>query len=313
MKEIGGYFEFEKLTGQEYYNLLAFNTVRNALRYIIKKRKIKELYMPIFLCESVYKACLKEKVNVNFYHIDDKFNPIINNQKCNSYVLVVNYYGILNNNNLKMLNKKFKNIIVDNTHSFFQKPIKGVDTLYNCRKYFGVPDGAYLSTTLGKDNLIGVDKSASRFKHLFGRLENTASEYYKDFCKTDDSFNEAEVKYMSKTTHNILRAINYKTIKQVRINNFKYLNSMFKSKNKLKINRNLTFMYPLYLDSGSKIREELINKKIYVPKLWPNIPSKDSLSLLEKDFINNIVLLPIDQRYTIEDMKYICKNLKGKL
>lgn len=39
-------------------------------------------------------------------------------------------------------------IILDNTQSFFQKPISGIDTIYSCRKYFGVPDGAYLSTNI---------------------------------------------------------------------------------------------------------------------------------------------------------------------
>ena len=41
-----------------------------------------------------------------------------------------------------------KNVIIDNVQAYFQRPIEGFDTLYSCRKYFGVPDGAVLYTDL---------------------------------------------------------------------------------------------------------------------------------------------------------------------
>lgn len=36
--------------------------------------------------------------------------------------------------------------IVDNCHSFYHKPNVGGNYIYSCRKFFGVPDGAYLIT-----------------------------------------------------------------------------------------------------------------------------------------------------------------------
>ena len=45
MKEIGGYLELERPAGQEYHHgLLALNTGRNAVAYLIKARKIRKLY-----------------------------------------------------------------------------------------------------------------------------------------------------------------------------------------------------------------------------------------------------------------------------
>ena len=42
MEEIGGYFELEELIKNEYYkNLIALNTGRNALYYVLKARNIK--------------------------------------------------------------------------------------------------------------------------------------------------------------------------------------------------------------------------------------------------------------------------------
>ena len=67
---------------------------------------------------------------------------------------------------------------MDHTHAFFQHPLPGVDTLYSCRKFFGLSDGAYLSTdatlTTGKEQ----DVSAERMGHILGRFEKDAGTYY---------------------------------------------------------------------------------------------------------------------------------------
>lgn len=54
MEEIGGYFELEELIKNEYYkNLIALNTGRNALYYVLKALNIKKLYIPYYLCDSI--------------------------------------------------------------------------------------------------------------------------------------------------------------------------------------------------------------------------------------------------------------------
>ena len=59
--EIGGYFGLEPLISNEYYkDLLALNTARNALLYILKARRIQKLYIPYYLCDSVSEMCDRE-------------------------------------------------------------------------------------------------------------------------------------------------------------------------------------------------------------------------------------------------------------
>lgn len=55
-----------------------------------------------------------------------------------------------------------KNLIVDNVQVFYTPPIKGLDTIYTCRKFFGVPDGAYLYTDCILAESIPYDKSYDR-------------------------------------------------------------------------------------------------------------------------------------------------------
>ena len=103
--------------------------------------------------------------------------------------------------------KKYKNIIFDNIHAFFQKPVEGVDTIYSCRKFFGVPDGGYLSTDVVLREQLPKDISTDRMKHILGRFEGKASDFYADFKANDHSFATLELREMSELTHNLLRGI----------------------------------------------------------------------------------------------------------
>ena len=51
------------------------------------------------------------------------------------------------------------------------------------------------------------------------------------------------------------------------------------------------------------IKKKLAAQKIYVPTLWPNV--LDMEGTMEKDYAENILPLPCDQRYTAEDMTRI--------
>ena len=119
--------------------------------------------------------------------------------------------------------QKYGRIILDNTHAFFQKPLDGVDTIYSCRKFFGVPDGAYLSTDTVLNEELEIDVSKDRMVHILGRFEGNASDYYNDFKENDASFKLEPLKYMSKLTRNILGAIDYEKVKRTRNENYAYL------------------------------------------------------------------------------------------
>lgn len=316
MKEIGGYFEIEKYQNKEYYNYLSFNSSRNALQFIIRKRNISKIYLPYYLCNVVEKALKYEKVNIKYYHIDSNFQPIIEDYDDVSFVYIVNFFGLLTKKDILNIKDKYNNIILDNTHSFFMKGFNNIDTIYNCRKYFGVPDGAYLYTNLKHNDEFNQALSLNRIKHLFGRYEENASKYYQSFVEADQSFENKNIELMSKITHNLLKSFDYIYIKKSRVDNFNYLNKKLIGINKLKINKEntCTFMYPLLVENGKLLKEYLISLKIYVPTLWKGL-KEEVLNNFEKDILNNLVLIPIDQRYNIKDMQYILdkinKYIKG--
>ena len=69
----------------------------------------------------------------------------------------------------------------------------------------------------------------------------------------------------------------------------------------------MAFAYPLWVEDGVELRQRLIDERIYVPILWPNILREMDSSALEYDFAQNILPLPCDQRYGIDEMRRICE------
>lgn len=313
MKEIGGYFQLDQLIDSPFHeNLVELNTGRNALIYLVNAKKIKKLYLPHFLCSSVSNILIKYNIDYEYYHIGRDFLPKFEKKlKNKEYLYVVNYYGQLSNSIVQDIKDRHINIILDNTQSFFQRPISNVDTIYSCRKYFGLPDGAYLATEAKYHDKLQEDKSSSRMTHILGRYEGDASDFYNVFKKNDELFKELPVKKMSKITKNLLGAIDYNKIIERRNENFEYLHKHLKDTNPLNIEiTSAPFSYPYYIENGIEVRKLLAKKNIFIPTLWPNVLKENNIDSTEFKYAANILPVPCDQRYDIEDMKILIEELR---
>lgn len=308
-KEIGGYIELDTYNlPMLHENALKLNCGRNCLAYLIKAKNIKKIAIPYFLCDSVKNICIKENVNVNFYDINNEFMPYSVKLENDEWLYIVNYYGQINEEKIKALKQKYENIIVDNAQAYFDMPVNGVDTIYTCRKFFGVADGAVLYTGARLEGELPIDESFERMHFLLGRFERTASEFYSEYASNNKLFSNEPIKQMSKLTNNLLHGIDYQFIKNKRTENYNFYYDKFKDINKLKLKPiEGAFAYPLLLENGYEVRKKLQEKKIYIPTLWPNVLDDVNESELEYNFAKNILPLPCDQRYDIEDLTYIIK------
>ena len=316
MKEIGGYFGLEQFHGREYYpDLVAVNNGRNALLYILKAREIEKVYLPYFLCDSVTALCDREGYAWEYYHTGEDFLPVFDKTLGpREYLYVVNYYGQITGEKVRALKERYGNMILDNAQAFFQRPVEDIDTIYSCRKFFGVPDGGYLFTSQRLKEELQTDVSKDRMKHVLGRFEGeSASLYYGDFKENDRSFRTLELRAMSALTHNLLRAIDYDAAREKREQNYLVLAERLGTRNKLRLNMPAgPFAYPFYCENGPQVRKALAEKGIFVATLWPNVLQEEG-AVLEKEYAENILPLPCDQRYDENDMAFVAKQVCGIL
>ncbi len=310
MKEIGGYFELDTLTsgrGEYYTHFVALNTARNALVYLVKAKGIKKIHIPYYLCDSVSSVCDREGIPYGYYHTDENFQPVFDKDMADGeYLYVVNLYGQLCRERLSELKERYQRVIADNIHAFFQKPVRGMDTIYSCRKFFGVPDGAYLATDCTPDLDLPSDCSDGRIGHIYGRSRDGASAHYDEFRKNDESFDRLPLMKMSELTHKMLSVIDYEAVMTIREENYSFLHRQLGSVNKLSLRiPEGPYAYPFYCENGMAVKRRLAEKKIYVATLWPNVLKQEGCEAAERDYAMNILPLPCDQRYSKNDMEYM--------
>ncbi len=316
MQEYGGYIELDTYMGKEYYeDLVPLNCGRSCLKVLIETKGIRKLFLPYFLCETVRQTCELCQITYEHYSISSDFKPMFDEKLTDGeWLYIVNYYGQLTDDFLSELKSKYDYIIVDNVQAFFRKPLRGIDTIYSARKFFGVADGAYLATDVTSFPEYERDISYERMNFILGRFERPASDFYPEYVRNNELFNNESVKRMSLLTHNLLRAINYGEVSKKRTQNFEYVEKRLGKRNSLSLQTpEGAFAYPFLIEDGSQLRNRLQKLKIYIPILWPEVLQLCDEDTLEFYYARNILPLPIDQRYSIEDMDYICELIEDNM
>ncbi len=301
MDAIGGYFGLELRQGEYYHKeALCFNSARNCLEYILRARNYTKIYIPYYTCEVILEPITKLHIEFEFYSINQVLEPIKDyNLNSNEAFLYTNYFG-LKQDCVKRLAKLYKNqLIVDNAQAFYAEPLEGIDTFYSPRKFFGVADGGYLYIDKKLDIELKQDYSYERMSHLLKRIDVSAEFGYNDFKRNDDSLINQPIKLMSNLTNKILSSIDYNSVKSKRIENYLYLDSKLKDKNLIQLplkNIDIPMVYP-YLTNDKELKTKLITNKIFVATYWPNVMDWTKEKDLEYKLTNNLLPLPIDQRY----------------
>lgn len=311
MKEIGGYIELDSYNRPMLHeDALALNCGRNALAYLFRARNIKKIKIPSFICDSVIEVCKRENVQVTFYRIGLDFRPqVLSSLGEDEWLYLINFYGQIGNDEIQEYASRYKRVIVDQANDYFAAPLSGVDTIFTCRKWFGVADGAFLYTDAQMKETIPQDESFNHMHFLLGRFERPASEFYGEYTANNRRFTNEPIKRMSRLTCNLLHAVEYEEVKYKRRMNFEFLHMSLGSRNKLRL-KTATFMYPYMIEGGALLRQRLCDEKIYVPTLWPAVFNIMTPEDLEYKMSMNILPIPIDQRYTVKDMEYIVSRIK---
>ena len=303
---VGGYFQLEISShSKEYHNnLQRFNLARNALKHVLLKKNFAKIYLPYYTCKVVI-DCLRDiDIELSFYSINHLLEikaPLSLKEK--DVLLYINYFGI-KDHYISKIDKIYSNLIIDNSQSFYSKPLAGRDTFYSSRKFFGVPDGAYLATDLPIDPHLELDVSYNRCSHLLKRWDLGAEMGFSDFKNNEKSLNRLPIKKMSSLTRNILGNIDYDFVFSRRRENFFYLDKYLKNLNKLQLDTRFIqapMVYP-FLTEDKALRNKFLQNSIYVAKYWPDVFERCPDDSIEYYLAENILPLPMDHRYTILEL-----------
>ena len=325
MKEIGGFLELEMPEAKfEYHSsALKFNLARNALSAHLLSAGCEKVYIPAYCCSSLSDALDEAGISHCFYNIDSRFEPVsLPDLEAKEYFLYVNYFGIKTKAVRNLLEQYGNQLVVDNSQSFFSLPQQNGAAIYSARKFFGVPDGAYLykpvSISIEEATLPNSDFNT---EHLIQRIESGPQNSYQEYRASEQRLRKAGGARMSAFTQRILSCVDYEVVAQKRMNNFNVLHDMLKDKNLLTQKFGVIFnidkdtavpmVYPFLCRDGKKLREYLIKNNVFVAMYWADVLDNKDSSILERRYAEEIVPLPIDQRYSTIDMQRVVNIIRS--
>ncbi len=309
MEPIGGYFELELRKGEHYHkDAIRLNTARNCFEYVLRTRNYKKVYVPYFTCEVMLEPIKKLGIGCDFYPINASLEPVeLSVLKEEEAFVYTNYFGLKQDCVIRLAKVYGAQLIVDNAQAFYAKPIQGIDTFYSARKFFGVSDGAYLYTETRLEQDLEQDISYNRMLHLLKRIDLGAEVGYKDFRFNDDSLCEQSIKTMSRMTEAVMCGIDYETVKRKRRENYAFFDKALGNSNGIHLeleDESVPMVYP-YLTEDRLLKQRLIENRVFVATYWPNVLKWCDINEMENYLVQHLTFLPIDQRYSCEDMKTI--------
>jgi len=309
MKPVGGYFGLELSKGGYTYHKVpyTFKSGRSALHFILRACKPTLVYIPFYTCNVIKQSFEAAGVAYIQYAINENLEPVtLPDLADDEYFLYTNYFG-LKGELVKRLSDRYGNrLIIDCTQAFFTKG-NGQSWYFNsCRKFFGVPDGAYLYPP-GNIPVEVIESSNKDYtiEHLIKRFNGHVEEGYAAF-KENENLCGPEIIGMSVISQHLLSHINYNEVIASRRANFNCLHHIFKNQNQFAIitdPESVPMVYPLITGSQTD-RKNLYRNGIYVPTFWAEVKegSKNGFET-ESKLAEKLLPLPIDHRYQEADMQ----------
>ena len=308
---IGGFFELERSSGvKRDFPLNAVNSGRSGLELILRHYRPSKLWIPFFICNCVPEFLTSIGQLYDRYHVDaqlEMVHPI--DLRSGEMLLYVNYFGI-KDSYCDILQKQYgHSLILDLTQAFFYQNKAKCPSFSSLRKFFGVPDGGFVTgVPQGDIDVLPMANGAEHAAHLIYRADGKQAEAYQFFLDNSRHFEHDHPLQMSRLAYHIMCGVSIKGVQEARQRNYCHLYQAFNKINRLAPleSKIAPLSYPFLVEDGDAIRKELIASSIFIPKYWPGL---EELNDDEQNAVDNIIHLPIDQRYGIKEMDIILERL----
>ncbi len=324
-----------------------FLSGRTALDYIIRDLKcednIQSVLLPSWCCHTMIEPFVKNNIDIRFYEIffDDERGLCaeIPTPQDNEVFYYMTYFGFseLCGLNYEYIRNRWKKVISDETHSWLSNKIystkknepdysyisyrkwTGISGVSSVVKYHGnfkceiieKDSDKYNSVMekarkLKKDYLNGVSNDKEVFLKMFNEAEKLLE---KDYCghrpsiKSFEQFINLDVDYIRKRRRKNAEEL----LKDLAEN--ENINLIFKHMR----DTDTPLFVPILVSSEKRevLKKFLILNKIYCPVHWSISDYHEGIEKRSKEIYNSELSIICDQRYDVNDMKYITCVIKS--
>ena len=333
MREIGSEFWMEREPAvlshdrDGIYVLSGRTAIDLIIQDILKTRKIRNVYMPAWGCDSMIAPFVARGIDVRFYDIELAESADTAEILCDfcdfreNIFYVTNYFGYENTLPVETV-KKFKErgsiVLYDRTHSFLMENnpylVLADYSFASIRKWMGVIDGAVVNGVKDcqlkpyphleckeqamrmKKAFIEGDKSVDKqaFLSLYSEFGHHLAEDYQNYEMDDLSYALYKTEDLS-------------AIRRKRRENAKYLHENLKGVKCIgNLSNNVVPLFvPVFFETTEQrdaVRKKLIEAQIYCPIHWPK-PAQIPADFEANKIYDTELSLICDQRYDLTDME----------
>lgn len=350
MKDIGSIFPLydddlrtnlvanEQTTECERYSLC-----REALFVIAESfpKEQRRALLPAYTCSTVVNPFVQAGWNCSYYSVNKSLRIDVNEVKAlfsnnkSSLILVHPYLGMDMNDEeihlLEILHKEGCKVVVDLTQCIFSNKDYGFAdyTVGSYRKWYEVPDGGYLKTSIQEEAFKAVYPENEKFvslqtdsMYLRGLYFDTDNEKVKDISrrlnKQAVSLIEKSIEphAMSAFSISLMSKVDMEKCRQQRFENYKFLHQNLKDNGHFQLAcTNLEevttapLYFVIYVQDRTALQTTLAAEHIYAPVIWP-VPNDDVLiNETIKSIYDSVLAIPVDQRYDLTDMAKIVETI----
>ncbi len=266
------------------------------------------MYLPVYYCPSTTEALVRTGLRIRYYHVGENLLPEAIPDHDGTAVLLVDYFGVLDDE-IKAFAMSFQraSVLLDLAHAFFCPPLlrKNVYNVYSARKYFGVPDGAYLICEAPLGEAEPGIAAGTNAHYLLKAYEEGTNAAYVDKKWVDDQI-AAVYAPMSILARGLLCATSYESVRRKRLCNYACYDAALGGQNQLRLASPFpAYVYPFLCPDGKELKQTLIEARIWVPTLWKSEQLIRIGNAFERDMSEKALFLPLDQRYDSRDIEYL--------
>ncbi|URI15033.1 hypothetical protein [Brevundimonas albigilva] len=279
-----------------------YDSARSCLFALVRERTPTTVHLPNYLCAAVRQAVEAAGCQARPYEIGPNFHARGVEMKRGELLILVNYYGLCASAVEAQLTAVPRDaVVVDNSHAFFEAPFDALATIYSPRKFLPVPDGGFIEIDADlRQDPPNEAASMRRFNYLVERVGSPPESTRAHYLTSEESFERPSLAAMSELTRRWVCAQDQNAISARRRANYQVLAKRFGA-NRLTfdLGPQTPLCYPLAVEDGVDLQRRLAMERIFCPRYWPEVVPANAF---ERTLVERTVFLPIDHRYSTEDM-----------
>lgn len=291
---------------------MALSTGRSCLCAILDYQRPTRCFVPHYTCNATLDPFLQRGIQLEFYGLDKEFAPTgLPELEEGDCFLFTNYWGMQRELAQALSERYGSCLIVDDTHDFHAQALYPKSWSFtSARKYFGVPDGAFLYLPVGVEERDVLPEATPAFEgistlHSASRSLGKQAEGFAAYQEYEKSL-PCELLRISSYSTAVLASLDIAAAFQTRRENFDLLARSLGPHNTVQLTDSpeLTpFAYP-FLPSAPVDKTQYYKEQIFVPSYWPDVSVRAGVDCeVALQCAKELIPFPIDHRYGQREMQ----------